>query len=64
MKQSSLIVAVFVLLSLLFVGLNFTREARAITRYVGGVGPGNYTTIQGAIDDAIPGDTIYAFGRP
>jgi parallel beta-helix repeat protein len=29
--------------------------------YVGGTGPGNYTTIQDAIDDASDGDTIYVY---
>lgn len=29
--------------------------------YVGGGGPGNYTTIQSAIDTANPGDTIYVY---
>ncbi len=61
MKKSSLMVAVFVLLSLLFVGLNFIPEARATTLYVGGAGPGNYTTIQEAIDTANPGDTVFVF---
>jgi parallel beta-helix repeat protein len=31
------------------------------TLYVGGLGPGNYTTIQSAIDDAVSGDTVYVF---
>jgi len=29
--------------------------------YVGGSGPGNYTTIQEAIDDASDGDTVYVY---
>jgi parallel beta-helix repeat protein len=29
--------------------------------YVGGSGPGNYTKIQAAINDALPGDTIYVY---
>ncbi len=31
------------------------------TLYVGGSGPNNYTTIQGAIDDAVDGDTVFVF---
>lgn len=31
------------------------------TLYVGGSGPGNYSLIQDAIDDAIDGDTIFVF---
>jgi len=29
--------------------------------YVGGSGPGNYTTIQDAIDDAVSGDTVFVY---
>ncbi len=32
------------------------------TLYVGGDGPGNYTRIQAAVDDAGDGDTIYVYG--
>ena len=31
------------------------------TLYVGGSGPGNYSTIQGAIDDAEDGDTVFVY---
>jgi hypothetical protein len=31
------------------------------TLYVGGDGPGNYTSIQDAIDDANPGDTVFVY---
>jgi len=31
------------------------------TLYVGGSGPGNYTSIQDAINDASDGDTIFVF---
>jgi parallel beta-helix repeat protein len=31
------------------------------TLYVGGAGPGNHTTIQGAVDAASPGDTVYVY---
>lgn len=31
------------------------------TLYVGGIGPGNYTRIQDAIDNATPGDTIFVY---
>lgn len=33
----------------------------ATTLYVGGVGPGNYTTIQDAVDSAIAGSTVYVY---
>ena len=31
------------------------------TLYVGGDGPGNYSTIQDAIDDAVDGDTVFVY---
>jgi len=39
------------------ISINFNGN----TLYVGGLGPGNYTTIQDAIDDANDGDTVYVF---
>lgn len=62
MKRVSLVVTILVLMSLFFVGMRFLPDVRATTRYVGGAGPGNYTTIQAAIDDANPGDTVYVYG--
>jgi parallel beta-helix repeat protein len=35
------------------------ENVRAAQLYVGGTGPGNYTTIQAAVDAAIPGDSIF-----
>ena len=37
------------------------ENASATTRYVGGGGPGNYTTLYDALIDANPGDTIYVY---
>jgi parallel beta-helix repeat protein len=37
-------------------------NVRATTLYVGGAGPGNYTAIQDAIDNASSFDTIYVYG--
>ncbi len=37
-------------------------NVRATTLYVGGVGPGNYTTIQQAVDAASPGDEVFVYG--
>ena len=41
---------------------SFVRDVSATTFYVGGGGPGNYTTIQEAIDAANAGDTVYVYG--
>jgi parallel beta-helix repeat protein len=35
--------------------------SRGTTLYVGGSGPGNYTTIQDAINDSSDGDTVFVF---
>jgi parallel beta-helix repeat protein len=58
----------------LFIGMSFTSisgiqinnqirqsYSRSNILYVGGSGPGNYTTIQSAIDDASNGDTVYVY---
>jgi parallel beta-helix repeat protein len=38
-----------------------TQKAQGATLYVGGSGGGNYTTIQVAIDDADPQDTVFIY---
>jgi nitrous oxidase accessory protein len=61
-KTKSLIVVVIVLVSTFYLAsVILPVSAKATTLYVGGTGPGNYTTIQSAINDASPGDTIYVF---
>lgn len=60
MMRRSLAVAIFILGASL-AGTSMLPSASASTLYVGGAGPSNYTTIQGAIDAASPGDTIYVF---
>ncbi|TET91589.1 MAG: hypothetical protein E3J35_02450 [Methanomassiliicoccales archaeon] len=61
-NRAALTVSVLVLLSTFHLVLSFMPEnVRATTLYVGGVGPGNYTSIQDAIDDASPGDTIFVY---
>jgi len=45
-------------------GFQINSNPQPLTRgwlYVGGSGPGNYTTIQSAIDVANPGDTIFVY---
>jgi nitrous oxidase accessory protein len=37
------------------------QSSRGTWLYVGGSGPGNYSRIQDAIDDANPGDTVFVF---
>ncbi|MCK4444356.1 MAG: right-handed parallel beta-helix repeat-containing protein, partial [Thermoplasmata archaeon] len=52
---------------LVFIGMSFTAfsilpaTVAATTLYVGGGGPGNYTTIQSAIDATVPGNTIFVY---
>jgi len=53
---------VLLLLSMSFSAIAVLPDtASATTLYVGGAGPGNHTTIQGAIDATSPGDTVYVF---
>ncbi|MFQ6107231.1 MAG: NosD domain-containing protein [Thermoplasmata archaeon] len=61
MRRRSLAVALLLFAGACFVGMATTPNARAAVLYVGGMGPGNYTTIQDAVDFANPGDTIFVF---
>jgi parallel beta-helix repeat protein len=61
-KKGSLILTFLVLTSAFFATLTTIPETvRATTLFVGGAGPGNYTTIQTAINAANPGDTIFVY---
>jgi parallel beta-helix repeat protein len=62
------IVAVWISLAMLFgfvvimdVITDITPPVKAATLYVGGIGPGNYTSIQWAIDNATDGDTVFVY---
>ncbi|MEE9341962.1 MAG: NosD domain-containing protein [Thermoplasmata archaeon] len=59
--KKSILVALLVFMSMFTVVMILPETARATTLYVGGAGPGNHTTIQGAVDAAIPGDTVYVY---
>jgi parallel beta-helix repeat protein len=62
MKKASLLVAIVVLMSTFLLTVTILPEdVRATTLYVGGTNPGNYTTIQDAINASFPGDTIYVY---
>lgn len=53
---------VLLLLSMSFSAITILPEAAtATTLFVGGTSPGNHTTIQGAIDAASPGDTVFVY---
>jgi parallel beta-helix repeat protein len=53
-----LILVTFAAFSFIF---RYTPSASGVTLYVGGVGPGNFSTIQGAIDAANPRDTVFVY---
>ncbi|MCK5290658.1 MAG: right-handed parallel beta-helix repeat-containing protein [Thermoplasmata archaeon] len=62
MKRVSLAIATLVVLGGLYVAINIVPEtAMATVLFVGGSGPGNYTTIQDAITDSAPGDIVYVY---
>ncbi|MCJ2557087.1 MAG: right-handed parallel beta-helix repeat-containing protein [Candidatus Thermoplasmatota archaeon] len=62
MRIRSLSVVLLLVTGTLLAGLVVVPvNVSAGTLYVGGTGPGNYTSFQGAINVAIPGDTIYVY---
>lgn len=61
-KKSSFVVASIVLMSAFCLTVTIIPEnARAAILYVGGSGPGNYTSIQDAVSASSPGDTVYVY---
>jgi len=71
MHRKGLVIGILILLLGVNIGSTFAGDADVKTMspvgfdgntlYVGGLGPGNYTTIQAAIDDANNGDTVFVF---
>lgn len=62
MRTRSLSVALLLVTGTLLAGLIVVPvSVRAGTLYVGGAGPGNYTTIQAAVDAAGSGDTVFVY---
>ena len=62
MKKASILMISLVLASTFVVVVStLPDQAKAGTVYVGGVGPGNYTTIQSGVNAATAGDTVYVF---
>ncbi|MCK5292289.1 MAG: right-handed parallel beta-helix repeat-containing protein [Thermoplasmata archaeon] len=61
-KKVSLIVILLVVAGSFYFALTDLPETvKGTTLFVGGAGPGNYTSIQEAIDDSISGDTVYVY---
>lgn len=62
MKKNTLLITVVLSLSIFNLTLTFLPEnVVATTHFVGGGGPGNFTTIQDAVNASSPGDTIYVY---
>ena len=61
MRRWSLLVVLVMMANVFALSVPFASDVRAAMLYVGGGGPGNYTTIQAAIDDAGPGDTVFVY---
>ncbi|MCK4443471.1 MAG: hypothetical protein KAW09_02940, partial [Thermoplasmata archaeon] len=58
---SSIVVALVIVSAFYLVLTVIPENAKATTLFVGGSGPGNYTTIQGAIDAASLQDTVFVY---
>ncbi|MCK5291781.1 MAG: right-handed parallel beta-helix repeat-containing protein [Thermoplasmata archaeon] len=58
----AVVVTLVVFVSLFATITTLPKTARATTYFVGGVGPGNQTTIQGAVNMAGFDDTVYVYG--
>lgn len=64
LRLVSLSIALILLLAGLFaILIVLPAKVAAGTLHVGGTGPGNYSTIQGAINAANPGDTVYVHAK-
>ncbi|TET90894.1 MAG: hypothetical protein E3J35_04460 [Methanomassiliicoccales archaeon] len=61
-KASVFIVSILIMTVFNLVLTVLPENVGASTHYVGGTGPGNYTSIQDAISASNPGDTVYVFG--
>lgn len=62
MRRASLVIISILLMSTFHLTLSILPgHAKATTLFVGGTNPGNYSTIQDAVNASFPGDTIYVF---
>ena len=61
MKRTALTVAFLMFLSALLATVALMPETRGMTLYVGGGGPGNYTSIYLAVEDASPHSTVFVY---
>jgi parallel beta-helix repeat protein len=62
MKRRTFLISFLVFLSTFYLAFAIVPDnVKAATLFVGGSGPGNYTTIQNAIDAAFAGDTVFVF---
>jgi parallel beta-helix repeat protein len=63
MRRTSVCIAFLLFVSIFSLTITIVPEnAQGITLFVGGAGPGNYTTINEALSSANPGDTVYVYG--
>jgi parallel beta-helix repeat protein len=61
MKKAAVMATVFFLALFTLPCETGVAETPAATLYVGGDGPGNYSSVQAAIDNASDGDTVYVY---
>lgn len=63
MRSTSVCVAFLLFVSIFSLTVIIVPEnVQGTTLFVGGAGPGNYTTINEALSSANPGDTVYVYG--
>jgi parallel beta-helix repeat protein len=60
-RRAAVWVGILMVLSLIFVVTEIAPSVRGNIVYVGGIGLGNYTTIQEGIDAASPGNTVFVY---
>ena len=71
MHRKGLVIGILILMLGVNIGSTFAGDVDVKTMssvgfdgntlYVGGSGPGNYSSIQGAIDDTVDGDTVFVY---
>ena len=60
-KVAAVCSSIAMVVGIVVIVVEVSEPARGTVLYVGGVGPGNYSKIQDAINESIDGDTVFVF---